>query len=196
MLLPKSIQSLSSGLGGLNKRAHLSTSESDWVIIGRLGAPYGVHGWIHAYSFTEPPQNLVNYQAHWHIESKQTWQRLKLDALKAHKDAWVAKVAAYNSPETVSILTNCHIAVPSKALPTLPPGEYYWRDLMGLTVITENGQVLGAVTGFLETGSNDVLRVVPAGAEAEECLIPYLDEVVLQVKLEEGQMVVRWEPDF
>ncbi len=73
-------------------------------------------------------------------------------------------------------------------LPELDEGEYYWCDLLGLKVVTEQGEFLGTVTDIIATGSNDVYVVTN---DARECLIPALEDVVLDIDLDKEKMVVR-----
>jgi 16S rRNA processing protein RimM len=73
-------------------------------------------------------------------------------------------------------------------LEILPEDEYYWRDITGLKVITENGHVLGSITSVFPTGSNDVY--VCSGGE-REILLPGIAEVIRTIDIERGVMVVR-----
>ena len=77
-------------------------------------------------------------------------------------------------------------------MPPLTDGHYYWRDLVGLSVLNQDGLALGRVSGLLETGANDVLVV-----EGErQRLIPFVPErYVLRVDLTGGQIVVDWHAD-
>jgi 16S rRNA processing protein RimM len=84
-------------------------------------------------------------------------------------------------------------------LPELPSGEYYWYQLEGLDVFTVSGECLGKVHHLMETGSNDVVvvRATSGSIDQRERLIPYLpDQVVQQVDLDQGRMVVDWDPEF
>ena len=79
------------------------------------------------------------------------------------------------------------ITVPAEAAPPLPEGEWFHFQLLGLRVITDQGEELGELTDILETGSNDVYVVSQGKAEI---LIPALKTVITQVRLDEGVMVV------
>ena len=70
----------------------------------------------------------------------------------------------------------------------LPDGEYYWREIIGLDIVTEEGQKLGQITTILPTGSNDVY--ICNGGE-REILIPAFDDVVRKIDIGKGLMVVR-----
>ena len=80
------------------------------------------------------------------------------------------------------------ITVPPEAVPELPDGEYYHFELLGLKVFTQDGEDLGSIEDILVTGSNDVYVVTgPTG----EILVPALLDVIVNVDLDQGMMVVR-----
>jgi len=83
------------------------------------------------------------------------------------------------------------MCVEREALPPPPEGEFYWWDLEGLTVYTEDGECLGRVEEFFPTGSNEVL-VVRMGQQ--ETLLPFIKEVIVAVDATQGLMRVRAIP--
>lgn len=85
-------------------------------------------------------------------------------------------------------LIGCYIFVPSDRLKDLPEGEYYWHDIVGLEVITEEGRNLGRIESIVPTGSNDVY--VCTGGE-REILLPAIADVIKKIDVEKGTMVVR-----
>lgn len=83
------------------------------------------------------------------------------------------------------------ITVPAEAAPPLPEGEWFHFQLLGLRVITDEGEELGEITDILETGSNDVYVVSTSGGQGKaEILIPALKSVITQVRLDDGVMLV------
>lgn len=80
------------------------------------------------------------------------------------------------------------LQVPETALPPLPPGEYYRFQLIGVTVVAEDGRVLGTLDEIIETGANDVYRVHPS--DGTDVLLPALADVVIAVDLDAKRMVV------
>jgi 16S rRNA processing protein RimM len=77
-------------------------------------------------------------------------------------------------------------------LPTLAAGTYYHWQIVGLEVVTEEGEALGRVTEILQTGANDVYVVqAPGGAEI---LLPAIEPVVREIDLEAGRMRVHLLP--
>ena len=89
--------------------------------------------------------------------------------------------------EAARALVGQLITVPPEAVPQLPDGEYFHFQLLGLRVLTQEGEVLGSISEILETGSNDVYVVNgPAG----EILVPALADVIINVDLDQSTMVV------
>ena len=105
----------------------------------------------------------------------------------------LVKIAGYTEREAVAKLTNCHIGVLSAKLPALPDGDYYWHDLMQMTVCNKDGSILGNVTDILPTGANDVLVV---NGEKRH-LIPYVPKIhIVSVDPVQRQIVVDWDENF
>lgn len=162
------------------------------LLMGRVGAPQGLQGWVHVQSHTEPVANLLDYKT-WNLCLRGEWQsRNVLEGRVQGKDL-VVHLEGCHSREAAMTLLHADIGIARQDLPALEAGEYYWADLMGLQVQTEEGHILGQVEGFLETGSNNVVIVK---GETREHLIPYVEEIILGVDLEKGLMHVSWDPDF
>jgi 16S rRNA processing protein RimM len=81
--------------------------------------------------------------------------------------------------------------VPRSSLPELQPDEYYWSDLIGLSVFDESGRLLGRVIRILPTGADDLLVLERDG---REILLPFLEEVVQSIDLEAGRVVAAPPP--
>lgn len=80
------------------------------------------------------------------------------------------------------------LTIPATEAPKLPDGEYFHFQLLGLRVVTEEGEGLGQISEIMETGSNDVYVVSGSGPEL---LVPALAEVIQEIQLDQGLMVVR-----
>lgn len=169
-----------------------TVAHDDWVILGRFGRVHGLKGAISIVSFTNPRENILDYHD-WYIQKQGQWQlieREKDEITEKHLLTWISGL---ESREDVASLTNFEIAVPKSMLPELDTGEYYWNELIGMTVVHEDGTVFGPVLELIETGSNDVLIV----QGEQRYLIPYLfGEVVLAVDKNKKQITVRWDLDY
>jgi 16S rRNA processing protein RimM len=170
----------------------VDTIDSDWVIVGRFGKVHGIKGLISVISFTEPRENILGY-AQWHIKKNGQWQPVKRLTDEVTQKHILAQVEGYDIREDVASLTNFEIAVRRETLPTLALNEYYWHELVGMTVVHVNGGLFGQVHEIMATGSNDVFIV----QGERRYLIPYLiDDVVVDIDKEKRQITVNWDLDF
>jgi 16S rRNA processing protein RimM len=85
-------------------------------------------------------------------------------------------------------------------LPELPKDEFYWRDLIGMTVVNTDGYNMGVVDQLMATASNDVMVVKANSNDAfgrSERLIPFIQSQYIQkVDMENKSIVVDWPSDF
>lgn len=172
----------------------------DWVVIGRFGRPHGLKGFVSVNSFTEPRENILNYQ-HWHMRAPENakhlaqavWKPAKIIAVEVNTKSILVQIDGFAEREKSAELTNFDIAVLRNQLPVLKPGEYYWHQLTGMKVVNSAGVVFGDVIELFATGSNDVLVV----QGEKRHLIPFLmNDVVIEINELEKTMVVDWDVDF
>lgn len=162
------------------------------VIVGRLGGPYGIKGWVKVFSHTRPQNTLLDYDP-WYIKDSDGWKVFEIEDLKQQSKGIVVKFSGVDDRDAALLFRNRDIAISKTQMAELPHGEYYWSDLTGLRVETIEGVELGIVDHLVETGANDVLVV----KGDRERLIPFvLDQVVRSIELESGEMKVDWDPDF
>lgn len=159
------------------------------IIIGRLAGAYGIKGWSHLISFTDPQENILNY-SNWQIQKNNIWQSVSREAEKKHGNGFVVKLTGCDDRDQALLLKNTEIAIDSADLPKAPDNQYYWDDLIGFAVIDLSGNSLGAIDYLFETGSNDVIAV---SLDKKQHFIPYLKEVVKSVDVNNKIITVDWE---
>jgi 16S rRNA processing protein RimM len=93
----------------------------------------------------------------------------------------------YDSPEKAKALNGWLVKVPQEDAVSLPEGQYYWYELIGMEVLSESGETLGTIVDIFETGSNDVY-VMKSGSK--EVYLPATKEVIKQVDRKAKQMVI------
>ena len=163
-----------------------------WVVVGRIGAPYGIRGWMHLQSFTSPPENLFEY-TEWRIDTGWGEQTLSPELTRKHGRGWVVKLPGCESREQAGRYRAAEICISRDALPEPAIDEFYWSDLEGLEVRSLDGKVLGVVDHLLATGANDVLVV----RGDKEHLVPFVSpDYVKVVDLEVRFIEVDWDPAF
>ncbi|MDX3773283.1 ribosome maturation factor RimM [Chromatiaceae bacterium AAb-1] len=174
-------------------------SSEDIVVLGKFGAVYGINGWLKVTSYTDFPEGIFDYTP-WQICLQGNWQPVQISSWKRHNNGLIVKLENVNERELAQRYVNADIAVASDVLPELSDDEFYWRDLIGLAVVNEQGYHLGEVTDLMETGSNDVLVVKANRTDAfgkKERLLPFLtDTVIKKVDITQRCISVDWDPAF
>ena len=163
----------------------------DLVIMGSVGAPFAIRGWVHVFADTEFPDSLFDYEVWW-LGQGQTWRAYTIEEAQTHKNAIIVKFTGVDTREAAEALRKVEVAVPRALLPAPAEDEYYWRDLIGLLVFNEAGDAFGGVAELLESGAHDILVV----RGDREHLIPFVRDIVLSVDPMAKRIVVRWELDY
>ena len=161
----------------------------DAVEIGRVMGSWGVKGWIKVQPFSLDPQALFSTKR-WFLrppEATSVAARAALAAMpvlkviqaKQHGELVLAAIQDLEGRDAAEALRGARVFVSRTSFPTAAEGEYYWVDLIGLTVVNRQGVVLGEVVGLMETGAHDVLRVQPpAGHIVEGAAVTMAVEVL------------------
>lgn len=164
------------------------------VVLGRLADPYGIRGWLHLHAFGDDPL-AWRQMSHWWVGREGgPWRQVALLGLKAHGDGLVVQLEGVADRSAAEPLKGMLVGAPRAALPQTGADEYYWADLIGMRVVNPAGELLGKVAGLIETGANDVLRVL--ADDGSERLLPFVDAVVTTVDREKGEIVAEWGLDW
>lgn len=165
--------------------------------MGRIGAAWGVKGWVKLLSYTDPPENLLAFHV-FDIRTPEGLERIEIDESRPHGQGFVGHIKGCDVREETGRYTGCELLLEKSALPQLEAG-YYWHELEGLRVVNLGGEVLGIVHHLMETGANDVMVVHgdDSSIDREERLVPWiLGQVIREVDLERGVITVDWEKDY
>ncbi|MHB8253988.1 MAG: ribosome maturation factor RimM [Acidiferrobacter sp.] len=164
----------------------------EWIEVGRVVGAYGVKGWVRILSYTTESEAALAYRP-WRFRHKSgVLETPTLLETRTHGKGFVVHLAGCDSRDIAERWSGAVIEAPAATLPPLEAGEYYWGQLVGLTVETVDGVQLGVVSELLETGANDVLVI----QGERERLVPYIPDVVRRVEINQGRIVVVWDPDF
>lgn len=162
------------------------------VTLGRILGAFGVKGWVKVKSYTEPAEGILQYRE-WHVGVPHGDDRI-LRPLEGrrHGRLVVARLDGVDDRDGAAALAQCDVSVPRSELPPAGDHQYYWADLLGLEVVTTQGEPLGRVDHFVETPANPVMVVK---GERERWL-PLVPRHLKAVDLEARRVVVDWEADF
>ena len=166
------------------------------VVMGRIVAPYGVFGWLKVVPDTETMDSLFDYDTWW-LGKDDNWRELNVIEAKIHNDVLVVKLQGIDDRDAAFACKGKQIAVPRDALPEAAENEYYWSDLIGVSVKNQQDITFGEISDVFETGANDVIVVSSKeGTESRERLIPFTAQTILNVNLEAKTMLVDWDAEF
>ena len=162
------------------------------IVIGKVGGPFGVKGWIKLLSWTEPREEIADYSP-WQIRQGDGWTEWKVAEFRPHGKGLAARLDGLDDRDKAAALIGADIAVWRDQLGQPKPGQYYWADLIGLDVKGPQDSHFGKVQGMMATGANDVLVV----KGDRERLIPFIQgQVIKSVDLDAAVITVDWDPDF
>jgi len=172
----------------------METSE-ELVPVGKISGVFGVKGWMKIFSFTEPRHNILSYSPIY-MSRKGEWIEVEVSGGRIQGKGIVMGLVNVTDPDQVLPLIGSELAIKKSQLKPTKKDEYYWSQLIGLTVINMNDETLGQVDSLLETGAHDVLLVKDTQRKTEQ-LIPFVMEEFIQlVDLDEGIIRVDWELDY
>ena len=171
----------------------MNTADTAAVVVGRVQGAHGVNGWVRLVSYTDPSDNLLAYRSDWLLQGPDGWHSVACSAARPQGKNYVALFTDSKDRDSAQALQGLEIAVPASALPAPAADEYYWRELIGMTVVDLRGAQLGCVVELMATGANDVLVVATEAGVRQ--LIPFSRQHVSQVDVQARQLTVDWDPD-
>ena len=182
----------------------------DAIEVGRIAGAWGLKGDFKVQAYASDPQALFS-STRWFLKAAETTgpgsrkapppHLLHISKAKDQATMVVASAREVVDRDAAEALAGARVFVSRANFPTAGDSEYYWVDLIGLSVINRDGVALGTVTGLIDTGVHSVLRVLPPGvlpaqASHEERLIPFVGVYIDQVDLEARLIRVDWGLDF
>jgi 16S rRNA processing protein RimM len=159
-----------------------------WIELGRIGAPWGVKGWMHIETYTDPPEGLLEYRQ-WVLRLG-TGERItrRLADGHPHSDRLVARLEGIEDRDKAAALTGAVIEVDRSELPPTGDREYYRADLVGFKVRNLEDVELGTVGYFVDTPTGPMM-VVQGAREHWVLAIP---KHLRKVDLAAGLILVDW----
>jgi 16S rRNA processing protein RimM len=152
--------------------------EPEFLVVGKLRHPHGVRGEMLLEVITDFPERLACGVSVYVGEQR---QRLRIRSRRTHGKGLLLAFEGYDTPEAVGALRNALVYVTAADRPPLPEGEYYHHQLLGLRVVSDEGQEMGTVHEILSTAANDVYVV---RGEGGEILLPAIQSVIQEIDLE------------
>ena len=176
---------------------------ADAVEVGRIVGAWGIKGWFKVFAYSGDPEAVFSSKR-WLLQpstkNKSPFEgtvKLKIIESRSHSGSIVASAEGVNNPETADELKGARIFVPRSSFPTTALDEYYWVDLIGLTVLNRESQELGSVIDLISTGPQTVIVLTRLeNGKTLETLIPFVSTYIDNVDLEAKKIWVDWGLDY
>jgi len=162
-----------------------------FLIIGKLQRTHGVKGEIIMEVMTDFPEKIQPGNIVF-LGSKQ--QAFEVASVRPAADKILISFKGLTDCDQVSILRNQIVSIKTVDANQLPEGEFYHHEIIGMTVVEEDGTIVGTIREILVTGANDVYIINKENGE--ELLLPAIRDAVLSIDRQSRKMVVRlpeWE---
>jgi len=157
------------------------------VCVARIGAAHGVRGEVKLWSFTEDPAAVAHYGP---LETQDGTRCFEIEALRAAKDHFVARIAGVNDRDAAEKLRNIELYIPRARLPKIEEADtFYHADLVGLDAITPDGARVGTVHALHNFGAGDIIEIAPAEG-GDPLMLPFNETTVPKIDVAARQIVV------
>jgi len=168
------------------------SNTQNWVAMGYIKGAFGIKGWIKVQSDTEYTDSLLDYPQ-WRLSKGKEHILAEVESGKMAGDELQVKLAHINDRNAAALLRGYTIEIKRSDFEPAQEGEYYWADLVGLTVHNRQNELIGTVCSLMETGAHDILVV---DGEHGRKLIPFVDHYIDNVDLEQGSIIADWGLDY
>ena len=157
------------------------------ICVARIGAAHGVRGEVKLWSFTEDPAAVAHYGP---LETQDGTRCFEIEALRAAKDHFVARIAGVNDRDAAEKLRNIELYIPRARLPKIEEADtFYHADLVGLDAITPDGARVGTVHALHNFGAGDIIEIAPAEG-GDPLMLPFNETTVPKIDVAARQIVV------
>lgn len=166
---------------------------TDRFQVGVIASTHGLHGEVNVFPTTEDPNRFKKLKKVTLHTKRGEEIELDVQSAKFFKKFVIVKFKQFNDINEVEKLKGCELTIERKDAIKLQPGEYYCADLIGLSIVDEEGKVLGTLVDVIQTGANDVYEMKREDGE-ENVLIPAIKDCILDVDIENKQIKIHVIP--
>ena len=165
--------------------------KNGYIAVGKVIGVHGLNGATRVNSYAESisvfePNCSIFLKS---VEGRKETYNIKW--VKPHSRGILMGLKEITNRDQAKELVGCEIMIERTRLPELEDGEFYWCDIIGLSVYSTKGDYLGQVASIIATGSNDVYVVQdPNSTKDNEILIPAIKSVVQEINLDQQSMQV------
>ena len=163
------------------------TDQDELVPVGKIIGTHGIKGLLKVYSYSGNINSLQSAKAVFLKGKDGKLSERIVKSVAAHAGGFILGLDDFSDINQVLSLSGSELCLKRSQLPAPDEDEYYWRDLIGLAVHTDEGIELGTLVDIFETGSSDIYVV--RGSD-KEYLIPAIADVIAQIDIPGKKMII------
>lgn len=164
--------------------------QPEYLLLGRILRPHGVRGELKVQVDTDYPERIAELKTVY-LASEPEAENPRPYAVKAarlHQGYVLLMLNEFTSRNDAELLRGSYVLVNITDAIPLNEDEFYLYELIGMRVITDDGQELGTIAEVMETGANDVYIV---RGEQGTLLLPAHEETVIEYDFDERTVTMR-----
>lgn len=159
----------------------------DLLEIGKIVNTHGLRGEVKVIPWTDSAEDFENIK-NVCIKDKSEYINLTVKSVKYQKNNLIIGFNEFKDINEVEKYKNAVLYCHRDELGELPDGVHYIVDLIGLNVVTEDGDTVGVIADVFNAGASDIYDVKREGKK--NLLLPVIDEVVKEIDIDSGKVVV------
>lgn len=159
----------------------------DLLLIGVVLGPHGLQGALRVKFFFETPEEIRSYSEFY----DKTFHKYEVKEVfgKKEKDVFIVKFKGIESRNASEPLKGLHLYLTKDTLTPLETNQFYHADLLGVTVKSSSGEIIGTVESVQNYGAGDLLEI-KLKATRHLVLVPFTSWAVPLVDLKASELVV------
>ncbi|AYE38496.1 ribosome maturation factor RimM [Companilactobacillus zhachilii] len=156
--------------------------------VGTIVNTHGIKGELRIIPITDFPEDRFKSGAKLYLKNKDQVTEFTVESSRPHKSFILVKMKGYDNINDVEKFVKSELFADGEEVSGLNEGEFLYRQIIGLTVIDKDLGEVGKISEIMELGSNDVWVV--KSPQYKEILLPYIDDVIKEVDLDNGVVKV------
>jgi 16S rRNA processing protein RimM len=163
------------------------TDQDELVPVGKIIGTHGIKGLLKVFSYSGNIKSLQSAKTALLRGKDGTLREYDVKSVSAHAGGFILGLDGFSDINQVLPLTGSELCLERSQLPVPEDDEYYWRDLIGLAVHTDQGVEIGTLVDIFETGSSDIYVV---RGSSKEYLIPAIADVIAHIDISGKKMII------
>jgi 16S rRNA processing protein RimM len=161
--------------------------KSDFLLIGKVARPHGLRGQVKVYSYASSFESFFSGRKIY-LSQGQEMKPLLISEAKVQAHSILLHFQGVDNRQQAEALSGYSLYIAEKDLQVLPEGEYYWYQLIGSRVYTDQGRFLGLLEEIFSTAAHDIWVIRD---EKKELMLPAVEDFVISVDLAQKEVRVR-----